>query len=116
MRRQAGVQRDSDVLTGKPRGPGEPLGPVSPLGPCEEVGALFQPQGSEASGVLTSVACTGQGLHGSLILTGSPAWPVGPGGPSAPCGKASSFREVADTTLGRAPSPAGSQLHTRDSM
>lgn len=30
--------RDSDILTGRPRGPGEPLGPISPRGPCKEVG------------------------------------------------------------------------------
>lgn len=42
---------------------------------------------------LTSVPCTRPGVQGPLILTGSPAWPVGPGGPSAPYGKASSFGE-----------------------
>lgn len=41
-RRQAARPRDSDILTGKPRGPGEPLGPISPRRPCKEVGALFQ--------------------------------------------------------------------------
>lgn len=41
-RRRAVRQRDSDILTGEPRGPGEPLGPISPRGPYEEVGVLFQ--------------------------------------------------------------------------
>ena len=40
---QTGMSKDSDVLTGRPRGPGEPLGPISPRGPCKEAGANVIP-------------------------------------------------------------------------